>query len=102
MPVFVNWLLRCSVSFERMRKFLTSTELDEKDELEVKEKPEVKIDSATFKWNDEAKPVLENISFEASRGHLVAIAGSVGSGKSSMVEAIIGSLKVPVTYMNQS
>ena len=93
MPVFINWLLRCSVSIERMRKFLTASELDKKDEDEIKEKPEIKIDSATFKWNDEAKPILENVSFEAGRGQLVAIAGSVGSGKSSMVEAIIGSLK---------
>lgn len=38
------------------------------------------------------KPVLENIDLEVKKGQLVAIIGSVGSGKSSLLSAILGDL----------
>ncbi|KAJ3116713.1 hypothetical protein HDU96_008952 [Phlyctochytrium bullatum] len=39
------------------------------------------------------RPTLRNINLEAPRGRLTAIVGAVGSGKSSLVSAMIGEMK---------
>ena len=92
LPMIVNWLLRASVSLGRIEKFLTATELDPLDEKHD-QSIWLKVNNADFSWNDDAEPTLRNINLEVTRGELVAIVGSVGSGKSSMMQAILGSMK---------
>ncbi|MBN2048399.1 MAG: ABC transporter ATP-binding protein [Anaerolineaceae bacterium] len=48
----------------------------------------VEFKQASFKYGDESDPVLKEISFSAKPGETVAILGSTGSGKSSLVNLI--------------
>ena len=69
---------------------------DEIDENSISRNPNIKapitIDSATFKWTKDDAPVLNNISLQVKRKKLVAIVGQVGSGKSSLLSALLGDL----------
>jgi len=38
------------------------------------------------------RPVLQNINFHVQQGQLVAIVGTVGSGKSSLLSALLGEM----------
>ena len=51
------------------------------------------ISSASFSWEENlSKATLRNINLEVSPGQKVAICGEVGSGKSSLLAAILGEI----------
>lgn len=51
------------------------------------------IKNASFKWDEnDASPLLLNISLEINSKKLVAVVGKVGSGKSSLLSAILGEM----------
>ena len=49
---------------------------------------DIKFDDVSFYYEDEKHPVLKNLSFEVKAGETVAILGSTGSGKSSLVQLL--------------
>ncbi|MFC4598287.1 ABC transporter ATP-binding protein [Cohnella hongkongensis] len=55
----------------------------------VRPKGEVKFENVTFAYNGEDH-VLKNISFEARQGETVALVGHTGSGKSSILNLLLG------------
>ena len=50
------------------------------------------IDGGTFCWTDE-QPLLKEINLVLPKGSLTAVVGMVGSGKSSLLSAILGEMK---------
>jgi len=46
----------------------------------------------SFKWGPETPAVLHDLNLEVSRGSLIAVVGAVGSGKSTLMQAILGEL----------
>lgn len=52
------------------------------------------MDNGTFSWDgsDDSDVVLRNINLQVPSGALVAVVGTVGSGKSSLISAILGEL----------
>ncbi|XP_071784244.1 ATP-binding cassette sub-family C member 9-like [Asterias amurensis] len=54
----------------------------------------VKVENGYFTWDPETNvPVLSNINLEIPTGKLTVIIGPVGSGKSSLAQAILGEMK---------
>ena len=54
----------------------------------------IRMTSASFGWSTEDKKIsLKNISLEIPKNSLVAIVGQVGSGKSSLLSAILGEME---------
>uniref|UniRef100_A0A669EZI3 ABC-type glutathione-S-conjugate transporter n=1 Tax=Oreochromis niloticus TaxID=8128 RepID=A0A669EZI3_ORENI len=51
---------------------------------------DVVIENGTFSWSAEGPPCLKRISVSVPRGSLVAVVGPVGSGKSSLLSAMLG------------
>ncbi|KAK4879950.1 hypothetical protein RN001_008096 [Aquatica leii] len=126
----ITELAEVLVSFNRIRQFLLSDEIaeasqtknlkiskengnlpDEKSHSISTEKFAVKLEQASAKWNPTSLyNDLKNIEFLAEHGKRVAIIGSVGSGKSSLLNVILkevplsdGSLKVngKLSYASQ-
>ncbi len=83
---------RASVSANRLKEVLETetTILDAKtDEYnDYNFKGEIEFKDVCFKFPGADKNILENISFKASPGETVAIIGSTGSGKSTIVNLI--------------
>lgn len=49
---------------------------------------EVRFENVTFRYKEDAEPVLEDVSFTVPAGSVMAILGATGSGKSSLVGLI--------------
>ncbi|KAJ1773697.1 hypothetical protein IW140_000336 [Coemansia sp. RSA 1813] len=52
----------------------------------------VSVKNGSFKWLSTEEPTLKNINIECRRNELAAVIGCVGSGKSSLVSAVLGDL----------
>lgn len=50
------------------------------------------IENGRFSWGSD-EPVLHNINISIPSGSLVAVVGSVGSGKSSLLSAFLGEME---------
>lgn len=85
------------VSIQRLDKYLWSNELEEGavDELPFShESPAVTVTGASFKWEPNAEVhTLTDINLNAQRGSLTTVVGRVGSGKSSLLAAIMGEMQ---------
>ncbi|CAG7647194.1 ABC transporter ATP-binding protein [Paenibacillus allorhizosphaerae] len=81
---------RAFVSAEKVFAILDmdGTEVEKTDQVR---RPEgaVKFDNVTFGYKA-GEPVLKNISFEAGKGETVALVGHTGSGKSSIMNLLLG------------
>ncbi len=82
---------RASVSADRIKEVLdTETKVcDGTFSSDTKLKGEVEFKNVSFKYPDADEYVLKNISFKAKRGDTLALIGSTGSGKSTIVNLIM-------------
>ncbi|KAG8684180.1 hypothetical protein FRC11_012505, partial [Ceratobasidium sp. 423] len=91
-------LVEAAVAVTRIRKFLLSEELQADarivDDGEVAEGDTVlEIKGADFKWSKTAEvPILENIDLTVRKGELIGVLGRVGSGKTSLLSAVVGEM----------
>lgn len=84
-------LPRASVAAGRIKEVLTtaiSIEDGKKDQPDEDIRGKLEFKNVSFKYPDAAEYVLENISFTANPGETVALIGSTGSGKSSIINLI--------------
>ncbi|TPF86111.1 multidrug ABC transporter ATP-binding protein [Bifidobacterium sp. UTCIF-37] len=91
--VFVLWP-RADVSAQRVLEVI-NTEPIVKDgsgaapvSRETTLRGEVEFRDVSFTYPDSREPMLEHISFKATRGQTVAFIGSTGSGKSTLVNLV--------------
>ncbi|KAF5947576.1 hypothetical protein HYC85_013533 [Camellia sinensis] len=94
-PDVIGVVIQAKVAFARIVKFLEAPEL-ENTNIRKKRNMGMKshnifINSASFLWKESSlKPTLRNINLEVRDGEKVAICGEVGSGKSTVLAAILG------------
>ncbi|MCO5610413.1 hypothetical protein L7F22_064649 [Adiantum nelumboides] len=88
-------LTQVMISFQRLNKFMQSTELQEgaiSKHYAVDDFP-VAVEVGSFAWNEiDARPILTHINLKIKKGYLCTIAGTVGSGKSSLLCALLGEM----------
>eukprot|EP01130_Rhizamoeba_saxonica_P012730 TRINITY_DN5400_c0_g1_i3.p1 TRINITY_DN5400_c0_g1~~TRINITY_DN5400_c0_g1_i3.p1 ORF type:complete len:1259 (-),score=257.85 TRINITY_DN5400_c0_g1_i3:635-4294(-) len=93
LPMVINGLIESKVSLDRLHLYLTSDELDPNSidsSLSTLSKYSIDIKDASFSWDDTFE--LSNLSMKVKQGDLIAVIGSVGSGKSSLLSSIIGDM----------
>ncbi|XP_037050766.1 multidrug resistance-associated protein 1-like isoform X2 [Bradysia coprophila] len=92
LPDLVSNFVEAKVSVQRINKFLNSEELDA-DSIEHydQERAPLVMETASFSWGGK-EPLLSDISIRVQTGELVAVVGSVGSGKSSLLSAFLGEM----------
>ncbi|XP_049410075.1 LOW QUALITY PROTEIN: ABC transporter C family member 10-like [Solanum stenotomum] len=90
-PDVIGVVIQAKVSFERIVKFLEASELEMRRECIRSTDHAVLIKSASLSWEESpSRPTLRNINLEVKPGEKIAICGEVGSGKSSLLSAILG------------
>ncbi|CAG2111335.1 unnamed protein product, partial [Medioppia subpectinata] len=98
-PNMINGLIMTSVSVKRLNKFLDFEELSgyvSRDE----DKDMVLVERGVFTWEsvDDVrlkgnKPCIDGLDMKIRDGMFVAVVGSVGSGKSSLLSALLGEME---------
>jgi ATP-binding cassette, subfamily B, multidrug efflux pump len=92
MATFMTIMIpRAAVSADRIGEVLSSHDALERPTSPVREFPEpgaVSFDDVSFTYPGADAPVLEGISFRAAPGETVAVVGSTGSGKTTLVSLI--------------
>ncbi|MCJ1476856.1 hypothetical protein MMC13_005525 [Lambiella insularis] len=98
LPMVITAIIEATVAVGRLTSFLAAEELQEDAVLQ---KPAaagsgdeaLRIRDATFTWDrHDSRRCLEDIDFTARKGELSCVVGRVGSGKSSLLEAILGNI----------
>ncbi|KAL1454350.1 hypothetical protein WDU94_010619, partial [Cyamophila willieti] len=99
LPMLISKLVEASVSMNRINSFLNQEDLDPNAVThDPEEKDPLVIENGSFNWDrvktgEEAPPpTLKNINLRVKEGQLVAIVGSVGAGKSSLMSALCGEM----------
>nr|CAG8528506.1 14943_t:CDS:10 [Entrophospora candida] len=97
-PSVISSTVEASVALNRMENFLKADELDPKAVIRTKQfdassgnrAEMVSVKNGIFSWSKVLDPVLENIDLSVKIGELCAIVGRVGSGKTSLLSALLG------------
>lgn len=80
---------RASISADRINEVLhTKTKIRDGKETRSSEIGTIEFKNVSFKYPDSDEYVLEDISFKVSKGETIAIIGSTGSGKSTLINLI--------------
>ncbi|GAB1859186.1 Multidrug resistance-associated protein 1 isoform X7 [Camponotus japonicus] len=96
LPMMIGNIVQTYVSVKRINKFMNMEELDPNNvQHDQTEAHPLVIENGNFSWdNDQVeRPILQNINFHVEQGQLVAIVGTVGSGKSSLLSALLGEME---------
>lgn len=98
LPMVITSIVESMVAVGRLTSYLTAEEL-QPDAVITREPAlhngdvSLRIGDASFTWNrNESQKCLESIQFEARKGELSCVVGRVGSGKSSLLQAILGDI----------
>ncbi|XP_043498530.1 multidrug resistance-associated protein 1 isoform X4 [Polistes fuscatus] len=95
LPMMIGNIVQAYVSIKRINKFMNTEELDPNNvQHDPSELHPLIIENGNFTWDMENndKPILKNINMTIEQGQLVAVVGSVGSGKSSLISAFLGEM----------
>ncbi|KAJ8344973.1 hypothetical protein SKAU_G00291660 [Synaphobranchus kaupii] len=96
LPFAMSTTMQAIVSLKRLGKFLCQDELKADSVEKAPYSPEgdsLVIENGTFSWSKEGPPCLRRVSVRVPRGSLVAVVGHVGSGKSSLLSALLGEME---------
>uniref|UniRef100_A0A8C7Z3N0 Multidrug resistance-associated protein 1 n=1 Tax=Oryzias sinensis TaxID=183150 RepID=A0A8C7Z3N0_9TELE len=95
LPMVISSMVQASVSLKRLRVFLSHEELQE----DSVERPtaggspySISIEDGVFSWSRSESPTLKRLNVRIPEGSLVAVVGHVGSGKSSLLSALLGEM----------
>ncbi|KAL0308723.1 UNVERIFIED_CONTAM: ABC transporter C family member 9 [Sesamum radiatum] len=96
LPDLLNVIAQGKVSVERISSYLQEDEI-KSDAVEYVPDDQtefhVEIDGGKFSWGMETRnPTLDGIELKVKRGMKVAICGTVGSGKSSLLSCVLGEM----------
>ncbi|KAL0410807.1 UNVERIFIED_CONTAM: ABC transporter C family member 9 [Sesamum latifolium] len=96
LPDLLNVIAQGKVSVERISSYLQEDEI-KSDAVEYVPDDQtefhVEIDGGKFSWDMETRnPTLDDIELKVKKGMKVAICGTVGSGKSSLLSCVLGEM----------
>nr|XP_056705308.1 ATP-binding cassette sub-family C member 2 [Euleptes europaea] len=94
LPLVLSSLVQVNVSTERLERYLGSDDLDTSA---IWHDPDtgcaVYFSDSSFAWERNSDATIRDITLKIPHGHLVAVVGAVGSGKSSLLSAMLGEME---------
>ncbi|XP_015279485.1 PREDICTED: canalicular multispecific organic anion transporter 1 [Gekko japonicus] len=94
LPLVLSSLVQVTVSTERLERYLGSDDLDTSA---IWHDPDpdcaVRFSDSSFAWERNSDATIRDITLKIPHGHLVAVVGAVGSGKSSLLSAMLGEME---------
>nr|XP_010972726.1 canalicular multispecific organic anion transporter 1 isoform X1 [Camelus dromedarius] len=94
LPMLISSMLQASVSIERLEKYLGGDELDTSAiRHDCNFDKAVQFSEASFTWDHDLEVTIRDVNLDIMPGQLVAIVGTVGSGKSSLMSAMLGEME---------
>ncbi|XP_066550054.1 ATP-binding cassette sub-family C member 2 isoform X2 [Amia ocellicauda] len=101
LPMLISSMVQSAVSLKRLERFLGGNDLDSTViRHDTSFNTAISVCDGTFTWERNAEPILKNVSLDIKPGCLVAVVGAVGSGKSSLISAILGEMHSTKGYIN--
>ncbi|KAI1286918.1 Multidrug resistance-associated protein 1 [Halotydeus destructor] len=93
-PFLMNNLSRFSVAQKRLNAFFSCDEINPED-IGRKESKDTALDisGGKFSWASKGETTLHDINLNVKKGKLIAVVGTVGSGKSSLIAALLGEME---------
>ncbi|XP_008553086.1 multidrug resistance-associated protein 1 isoform X1 [Microplitis demolitor] len=96
LPMVISNFVQAMVSIKRINAYMNGEELDPNNvQHDQSELHPLIIENGSFTWDSETpdRPTLKNINLQVQQGQLVAVVGTVGSGKSSLISAFLGEME---------
>ncbi|PVD27667.1 hypothetical protein C0Q70_12834 [Pomacea canaliculata] len=91
LAIVIPMIVQAFVSVQRINRFLCCEDLDTNSVTYAKDAVNaITVQNGTFTWDRNYEPVLKNVDISIGVGRLVAVVGHVGSGKSSLISALLG------------
>ncbi|KFP85745.1 Canalicular multispecific organic anion transporter 1, partial [Acanthisitta chloris] len=94
LPLVLSTLVQTKVSTARLERYLGGEDLDTSA---IHHNPipgsAVRFSEATFAWEQDSNAAIRDVTLDITPGSLVAVVGAVGSGKSSLVSAMLGEME---------
>jgi len=96
MPQAVKSTAGASISLKRITEYLLQTENTPLpfNEPQPSNPVSIELKNASFAWEGDQHSCLQDFTFTINRGEVLAVIGDVGSGKSSLVAALLGQMKM--------
>nr|XP_023403921.1 multidrug resistance-associated protein 1-like isoform X2 [Loxodonta africana] len=93
LPMVISAVIQTRISLGRLENFLNTEELLQSIETNYRGDHAIGFTNASFSWDKTGVPVLKDLNIKVPEGALVAVVGQVGSGKSSVLSAILGEME---------
>uniref|UniRef100_A0A8C6RER0 ATP-binding cassette, sub-family member 2 n=1 Tax=Nannospalax galili TaxID=1026970 RepID=A0A8C6RER0_NANGA len=94
LPMVISAMLQASVSIDRLEKYLGGDDLDTSAIRHVCSFDKaVQFSEASFTWDQDLEATIQDVNLDIMPGQLVAVVGTVGSGKSSLISAMLGEME---------
>ncbi|ELW62271.1 Putative ATP-binding cassette sub-family C member 13 [Tupaia chinensis] len=94
LPMVISSVVQTRISLGRLEDFLNTEELRPQNiETNYTGDHAIGFTNASFSWNKTGIPLLKDLNIKIPEGALVAVVGQVGSGKSSVLSAILGEME---------
>lgn len=92
MSRFIGRLMNISVSTNRLINFLKSETIEKKFLIDSSQAPALSVNNLSFSYLKNSE-LIKNLSFELKTGESLAVVGSVGLGKTTLLNLILTELK---------
>ncbi|XP_004749563.1 ATP-binding cassette sub-family C member 2 isoform X1 [Mustela putorius furo] len=93
-PMVISSILQASVSRDRLEKYLGGDDLDTSAiRHDCHFDKAVQFSEASFTWDQDSEATIRDVNLDIMPGQLVAVVGTVGSGKSSLMSAMLGEME---------
>ncbi|XP_023365537.1 canalicular multispecific organic anion transporter 1-like [Otolemur garnettii] len=94
LPGVISTVVQTRLSLSRLEDFLNAEELlPQNTETNYIGDYAIGFTKASFSWDKTGIPVLKDLNIKIPEGALLAIVGQVGSGKSSLLSAMLGEME---------